>query len=390
MFTSSRRIIWFLPVSLLVVVGCGLLAVFGTGCSATPAPTTPTPASTISLPNQASSLVWSADGNYLAAGTWSTAAGQTNASEVYVVDVNKTSVAATLKVRNWVEGVAFSPDGKWLAVAMRQSVPVGPEPAELVVFDVPGFTARFTAKAVGPENGFLDVAWAQDSKSLHAIDSQEILEGKAEVRHWTVPDFAEQTAHPIPAGSHYKALAVSPDNRTLAVAEEGTGASVLQIRLFDLDKGSELSSFKAAQNSLSPRLGFTADGKALGVFDQFMLTWWDPATGKSAKPGAAKLAFPPAGLSHLRSGQAVTLDGSWVARGYEHHRGLGDLGWDNRQNEFGAFIDVTTTATGKVHTWRVSDSSTAPAVAFSPDGTKLAATVQQANAHAILIWALPK
>jgi WD40 repeat protein len=306
------------------------------------------------------------------------------------VDVGKSSVVATLRATSWVEGLAFSPDGKWLAVASRPSVPGGAAPAELVVFDVPGFAARFTAKADSHENGFIDLAWAADSKSLHAIDGPlDNAQGKAEVRRWDVPAFTQQPAIPVPQTVRYSALAASPDGRTLAVAE-ATATNARMIRLFDLGTGTVRSSFKVGEDNGAARLGFTPDGKALAVFDGRGLSWWDVATGRPAKPDPARFTIQPAGRSHFPSNDAVSPDGRVKARGYEKHRGFGDLGWDNRANEFGAFVEVTQSAPEKVWTWRVGEEASAPAVAFSPDGTRLAGTVGQAGGASILIWAVPR
>jgi WD40 repeat protein len=351
---------------------------------------TPTQVASVAVPARPNSLAWSADGAYLAAGTWGLPTGETGPGEVYVVDVGKSSVVATLRATSWVEGLAFSPDGKWLAVACRQSIPGGAAPAELVVFDVPGFAARFTAKADSHENGFIDLAWAADSKSLHAIDGPlDNAQGKAEVRRWDVPAFTQQPAVPVPQTVRYSALVVSPDGGTLAVAE-ATATNAWMIRLFDLGTGTVRSSFKVGDDNGAARLGFTPDGKALAVFDGRGLSWWDVATGRPAQPDPARWAIQPAGLSDLRSRDSVSPDGRMKARGYERHRGFGDLGWDNRANEFGAFVEVTQSAPEKVWTWRVGEEASAPAVAFSPDGTRLAGTVGQAGGASILIWAVPK
>jgi hypothetical protein len=40
------------------------------------------------------------------------------------------------------------------------------------VFDVPAFTARFTAKAGGTKTGFIGLAWAPNSKALYAIEAR--------------------------------------------------------------------------------------------------------------------------------------------------------------------------------------------------------------------------
>jgi WD40 repeat protein len=399
MAVSSRRAIPFIWVPLLLVAVLGLLGLwgawslprfFGLGGGTPAEEDTPAQLSGVLVPSQPNSLTWSADGRYLAAGTWGLATGETGPGEVFVVDVAKASVLTTLKAKSWVEGLAFSPDGKWLAVANRPSIPAGGAPPELVVFDVPAFTARFTAKAGRPENGFIDLAWAADSKSLHAIDGPvDNAQGKAGVRRWDVPAFTER---PVIRALELKgpaALAVSPDGRTLALAKAGSASNALLVRLFDLGKRTEQSSFRAADQFRPPRLGFTADGKAVGVFDGDPLSWWDPLTGRSAKPDPARFAIQPAGLSDQRSRDSASPDGSRQARGYERHRGFGDLGWDNRGKEFGAFVDVTDNVRAKTRTWRVGESASAPVVAFSPDGTRLAGTVQQPSGASILIWAVP-
>jgi len=388
---SAGRTIWFILVPLLLVVGLGVLALWGIRSFLTPIQyDTPTELADVplQLPSAPSSLVWSADGSYVAAGTSGLP------GEVYIVDMAKKSVRTKLEVKSGVEGLAFSPDGKWLAVGTRPSIPAGAAPVELVVFDVPAFTAKFTSKATGTETGFIDLAWAADGKSLHAIEGPvENGQGKVEVRRWDVPAFTEQPANRAPQLDQSVALAVSPDGRTLALGEQGAGKTSLLIRLFDLGKGAEQSSFKIDDSFHPPRLGFTADGKAVGVFDTIRLSWWDVGTGRPTEPGAARFAVQPAGLSGIRSQSSFSPDGRWQAWGYEQHRGLGDLGWDFREKEFGSFVKVTESATAKTRTWRVSDAQlAAPVVAFSPDGTKLAGVVTQTqpNGAAIVIWAVPK
>ena len=52
---------------------------------------------------------------------------------------------------------------------------------------------------------------------------------------------------------------------------------------------------------------------------------------------------------------------------------------------------MTEVATAKTWTWRVSAAQLdMPAVAFSPDGKKLAATVWQPSGGSIEIWAVPE
>jgi len=399
--TSTRWAIWLVLLPLLLVAGYGLLVVwngwsvlnaFGFFGDTHIAYDTPTQLGSISVPVRPNSLAWSADGSYLAAG----ATSETEPGLVYVVDVAKTSVVATLKTKCWVEGLAFSPDGKWLAVATRPatlpSAPTGTAPAELVVFGVPEFTAQFTAQTGGPESGFTDVAWAADSKSLLAIDGPvDGAAGKAALRRWDVPAGAEQPVVRTLEIKSFAALAVSPDGRTLGLAEANTDLDRILVRLLDIGTGTEQSSFQVGDQQRPCRLGFTADGKAIGIFDtdRLKLSWRDVTSGRAAERGG-RFAVQPTGLSGQRSRASVSPDGGWVARAYEQHRGFGDLGFDNRGEEFGSFITVTNSATAKSQTWRVSKAQEAPIVALAPDGAKLAGTVWQPSGASIVIWAVPK
>ena len=307
MSASTRRTIWFLVVPLLLVAGLVVLVVSGVRSFLAPTPSQddatppPPPLASVSLPSRPNSLTWSADGSYLAAGTWGQhAVGETGPADVFVVDVAKASVLTTLQATSAVEGLAFSPDGKWLAVGPRPSIPAGPAPVELVVFDVPAFTAKFTAKASRSESGFVDLAWAADSKSLYAIDGPvDNAPGESEVRRWDVPAFTEQPVIRAPELKRPVALAVSPDGRTLALGEQqGAGNTSLLIRLFDLGKGAEQSSFSISKSFHPPRLGFTADGKAVGVFDEAQAV----VVGRGNGPAGATRRGPfhgPAGRPYL-------------------------------------------------------------------------------------------
>ena len=243
-------------------------------------------------------LAWSTDGRYLAAGTWGRGGPglpgeRPTQSDVYVVDVAKASVAATLETPDFVESLAFSPDGKWLAVGCQVSAPLPDraEPAQMKVFAVPEFTAKFTTKAVEKGHAFVDLAWSADSRSLYAIDGPtNAVEGKPRVRRWATPAFTEDekpVATPTQK-SAYTALAVSPDGRTMAVAE--IVRSKREIRLFDPGDGAERLSFKTDDEILWTRLGFTPDSLAVGVLGREGLAWWDVKTGHPAKPGEARFA----------------------------------------------------------------------------------------------------
>jgi DNA-binding beta-propeller fold protein YncE len=348
---------------------------------------TPTELTQVAMPSMPATLAWSADGASLAAGPF-----YGNPDQVLIVDVTQAAVTTALKVPAGLQGLAFSPDGKWLAVGTCE--PVGAAAAaELVVFDVPAFTRKFTAKAAATKGGlfgFLDLAWAGDSKSLYAIEGVQFGGEKNQVRRWGVPDFTEQPAIQAPQAGKYSAIGVSPDGKTLAVADEPSGVDTRRVRLFDVPGGTERSSFRVG--SWPARLGFSPDGRAVGVFDTSALSWWEPATGRPATP-EAHVAIQPAGLADERAHRAVSPDGGKQASGTAEYPTLFGQGLGEPENKYGAFVRGADNATGKRWVWRVGEAagtSDAPVVAFSPDGTKLAGTARRTGGEALLIWAVSK
>ena len=127
MVAPGRRLVWLIVVPLLAVAVVGPLAAwiirsFLAGPALSPYDT-PTRLASVAVPHQPSALEWSADGAYLAGAAWGwwPAGEESGPSEVYVVDVAKASVAATLKVTGRAQALAFSPDGRWLAVAAARA-----------------------------------------------------------------------------------------------------------------------------------------------------------------------------------------------------------------------------------------------------------------------------
>jgi WD40 repeat protein len=327
--------------------------------------------------------------------------------KVFILDVGKQAVANTLETAAPVDGLAFSPDGKWLVVATHLTSPeVGKTlgEAELVVFAVPKFTAKLKAKsglwktADGRDipREFVDIAWAPDGKSLHAIDAM-LQKQMPRIRRWTAPEFVEQPAISIDPIRPAMGLAVAPDGRTLAiVAQGGFGPGVLDLR--DLEKGTKIASIDDIPNGYL-RAAFTSDGKTVGVFsgnhgmpileDVFdadgkqkrkyqRMSWWDVGTGKPASPDNPRFAVQAAAQAESRH-YSISPDSRIWAVGETWRRAT-----DDRVTR----IFLAQTDAAKTWTWEVGTENY-PSLAFSPDGTKLAGTLKMPTGWTIAIWAVP-
>jgi RNA polymerase sigma factor (sigma-70 family) len=349
----------------------------------------------VEVPAQPTSLTWSPDGKYIAAGTWlrdNAAPLKAAPSPVYVIDVAKEAQTTTLQLKTWVTALAFSADGKWLAVGTtyQERTLRG---AELVVFDVPGFTPQFRATA-GSTGGFADLCWAPDSQTLYALDLPSEYDDKAAVRRWSVPDFREGPAITTPQTITYKSIAVSADGRTLAVVDQikiGPGV----VRLYDAE-GEERSAIKSddISSETTARVGFTPDGKTVGVlaFDG-RLGWWDVATGRRTEPepgqGPFRFGTPFPGRSHHPAYEAFSPDGRQRLRGREMHSVI--LFDRSPPETYGLFLDLKDLVTDKERTWRIYEpTGSPPAVAFSPDGKRFAAAVGFPDNGTIVLYATPK
>jgi hypothetical protein len=423
MTMSGRRAFWFVVMPLLVVTALGSFTYWGyhwytsrNGLNR----------ATIAVAAEPTSLAWSADGGYLAAGTMNSSRVSIGGihevggkkpegpGKVFIVDIGKEGVAATLDTDLGVTGLAFSPDGKWLAVATREFGD-GKAEAKLVVYAVPEFAITHTVNSSGAKPGyFQDLAWAADSKSLHAIDHAS--EG-ANVRRWTVPEFVEQPAIFVESGQ-IDALAVAPDGLTMVIVHhEGTTTTALggstTLRLFNLEKGKEIRSCKEDRMSglgfgYGP-VGFTADSKTVGVFNisttvrnaagsatgrTQLVSWFDVETGKAASPDKAQFAVQPASLSGSRD-YAISPDTRTWAHAW-NGQGAGRAGMESpeagiefRRSDpatqwYWDFEKMGVKLRGNL--WAIPGP---PALAFSPDGKKLAGTLRTSSGWTIAIWAVP-
>src|SRR5580704_13082361 len=110
MSAPKRRRIWLLLVSLFLLIGLSALWAawkFYPREDAASADNSPPELAAVQVPHRPQVLAWSSDGNYIAAGAWGwgDASKKADPSEVYVVDVAKGTVAATLKATGMIQAV---------------------------------------------------------------------------------------------------------------------------------------------------------------------------------------------------------------------------------------------------------------------------------------------
>ncbi len=190
------------------------------------------------------------------------------------------AVARLGEVRFWwkdglLSSLAFSPDGKTLAVAVASDFPRSliEEPA-LRLLIIPSGAERQRLKKL--EWLMYAVAFSPDGKSLAGI--HPTLEKNAVLSVWDLADGTRRYC--LEPGNLNHVLAYSPDGRCLATAEYKT------VLLRDAATGRELRRLEGHETHVVA-LAFSPDGKLLassGPSRKFgTLRFWDVASGKSLR-----------------------------------------------------------------------------------------------------------
>jgi WD40 repeat protein/predicted Ser/Thr protein kinase len=271
---------------------------------------------------------------------------------------------------NWVWGVAFSPDGRYLAAAAGVANYLDLEEGVPGVWRLWDLTAGFPETSPTPLrsvpgtglglHGFHVLAFSPDGRRLATgggdviTEARLIREGKppldGEVTLWEPLSGKRVRDWRLPGGL-VRHLAFSPDGRYLAAAN---GARLV---LADLHNG---GAERLLPQALPP-LAFAPDGRQLAAFDPTgVLTLWD--LGREGQPGQ-----PLAQAGERRPHRlAFSADGRYLAAG----------GPDRT-------IRLWQPATGQELPALAGHSAEVSAVTFAPDGGTLASAGQDGT---VRLW----
>jgi WD40 repeat protein len=268
--------------------------------------------------------------------------------------------------------LAFSPDGKRLAVAGRLYKPKapgaktnGPGVGTLKPFDPA--TGKPTAKLKADAKSVEGVAFSPDGKLL-ATGGTDMT-----VRLW---DVATRKPHATLTGHRgfVTAVAFSPDGKVLA---SGGGSGGGEVRLWDVAGRKQT----AVLTSPHPVHGvaFSPDGKWLAAGDDGpSVRLWEVASGKETD----RFSLPPVGLRGEVYSVVFSRDGQTLAVGA--HSALPLAFWD--------------LATEKLHTsvahydslrFDPRHEGMVRCVAYSPDGSVVATAHKDLPGKSVRLWHAP-
>jgi RNA polymerase sigma factor (sigma-70 family) len=196
-------------------------------------------------------------------------------------------------------GIAFSPDGKHIALSGSQPTkadPPGYDPVRLVVDATSG--KEVGRLPVTDHNVDLGLAFTPDGKSLMS------LRGTGVFRIEEIASGAELLRREFPRDST-GSMTISPDGKLVAI---WTGANTQKLYLWDWQGGAEPRGLKLPRDRVD-RPVFSPDGKALFACDDLepFVYEWDVTTGDLKHQIELRDDIYPNGLAITPDGQTIAV-----------------------------------------------------------------------------------
>src|SRR5262249_20753449 len=261
-------------------------------------------------------------------------------------------------------GSAYSPDGKWLAVACGDQ--------SVRVYDRK--TGRLARRLTGHTQGVWCVAFSSDSKTLASGSGRfEVKTEPGELKLWDATTWHEKFALDGVHNSIVTGMAFTPDGKTLAsCAWDGT------VCLWDAEQGRKRAALAGfAKGAIARGLCMSKDGKAVAVsgFDG-TVRLWNTQTAKEI----ATLKTPEA-VAHSVS---FSPDGKTVAVACNPIGSAEQPLWSGKGSGLVVLLDVEKKEEVRRLEWK---SGKVLAVAYSPDGQTIATGgVLGADGAAVRLW----
>jgi WD40 repeat protein/serine/threonine protein kinase len=271
---------------------------------------------------------------------------------------------------NWVYGVAFSPDGKWLAT--------GGWDRTIKLWDAATGVERLTI--LGHEGFVLRLAFSPDGHSLVSTSEDR------RARLWEIP-----TGHRIGVlhghTDFVQAVAFTPDGRELA-----SGGQDGMVKIWN--RGTSLPVVIDEVEPGMMGLWYRRDGRRIvisTVFQgQYTRKGWDPSTGEldptltgfdRSKLQDEYLPYPAQIAPAVPIPTATSPDGKRFARA---GAGAGGIPLADSSKEYAKIsVLVLNAATGRVLYNLVGHTADVVCIAFSPDGRRIATT---GNDRTVKLW----
>ena len=202
-------------------------------------------------------------------------------------------ISPKVQARNPINALAFSPSGKYLAVARYGEVELRSPDNLKVIRTLSGHKGNVNA-----------LAFSADGGRLFAGGGQPVLSG--EVRQWKLEDGSLERVLEGHKDAIYS-LALSPDGKTLA-----TGSYDQKIKIWDLVSGKEIKML-SGHNGCVYHLAFRKDGKILASASaDRTVKLWDVESGERRDTLTQS-------LKELYS-LAFSPDGKWLVAGGADNR----------------------------------------------------------------------